>query len=221
MNPSVAVHRNLEASMNSITAILFDADGVIQRPAVDYRSAFAALAAFDDEKLDRFVSEVFAAERPSLTGQGDFLVDLHDVLERWSLRDRVEEVLKIWTSIETDSAMFALIATLRSLGIQCCLATNQQAHRGTYMSETLRYRDTFDFQFYSHRIGFAKPASGYFRAVVSELNLDPAALLFIDDHEPNVTAARTVGINAALFSPGSASADALRAILLEHNLRLD
>jgi len=205
----------------SLKAVLFDADGVIQRPAVDYPSAFAALGAFENDQSIRLIREIFAAELPALTGQCDFAQDLTSLLSRWNLGHRLEDVLRIWTSIEADSTMLALVASLRSLGIQCCLATNQQSHRGSYMSETLGYRDMFDFQFYSYQLGLAKPSPEYFRAIVKRLDLDPSDLLFIDDHEPNVRAARGIGIHGSLFGAGTASPlDALRAILSQHNLSL-
>lgn len=206
---------------NALKAVLFDADGVIQHPAVDYPSAFAELVKLNGDNIDRLIGEIFTAEQPALTGRGDFAEELVKVLSSWGLIDRLDDVLKIWTSIQTDAAMFALIGSLRSLGFRCCLATNQQAHRGRYMSETLCYRDMFDFQFYSYRLGAAKPATEYFRAVIKQLDLGPSEVLFIDDHEPNVAAARGVGINASLFTakPPS-SAAALRAILLQHGIQL-
>jgi putative hydrolase of the HAD superfamily len=204
--------------VSSIKAVLFDADGVIQRPAVEYRVAFAALSGLRGKELNRFVGEIFAAERPSLRGQRDFVKDLLDVLVRWDLSDRLEDVLGIWTAIEADPTIFTLIAALRSLGVRCCLATNQQAHRGSYMSETLGYCDQFDFQFYSYQLGSAKPAFDYFRTIAKVLDVHPSNLLFIDDHEPNVIAARTVGIYASLFGAGPAAADRLLAILREHGL---
>lgn len=204
-----------------LKAVLFDADGVIQRPGVDYTSAFAALGALEREQISSLIRDIFAAELPALTGQGDFTQDLLNVLSRWKLAHRLDDALRIWTSIEADTAILALVASLRSLGIRCCLATNQQAHRGSYMSETLRYRDIFDLQFYSYQLGVAKPASEYFRIIVKRLNLDPSDVLFVDDHEPNVTAARSVGINGSLFRAGpETSARALREILLLHGLSL-
>ena len=139
-------------------------------------------------------------------------------MEHWDLRDRLENALRIWTAIEADPNMFSLIAALRSRGIRCCLATNQQAHRGSYMSETLGYCDQFDFQFYSYQLGFAKPALDYFRTIAKVLDVHPSNLLFIDDHEPNVVAARAVGIHGALFNAGPAGVDQLLAILREHGL---
>jgi putative hydrolase of the HAD superfamily len=113
------------------------------------------------------------------------------------------------------------IGSLRGLGIQCCLATNQEAHRGRFMAETLRYRDIFHREYYSYRLGVAKPETEYFRAILADLQMAPHDLLFIDDNKHNVTAAREVGLRAAVFAPTSApGVDTLRAILVEHAIDL-
>ena len=48
-----------------------------------------------------------------------------------------------------------------------------------------------------------KPDVRYFQAVVAELALTPAEVLFIDDAERNVVAAREAGLRAARFVPAS------------------
>jgi len=201
-------------------AILFDADGVIQRPGADFRAACSALLGAGGDALDVFMRELFACEKPALTGERDFVADLRGVLERHGAVERLVEALAIWTAIETDAALHAEISTLRQSGIVCCLATNQQPYRGHHMSEILGYRQLFDHEFYSHALGLAKPDSRYFRAIAARLALAPEQLLFIDDHESNVLAAREVGLLAEVFPRTfSSSADELHAILQRHGLR--
>lgn len=208
--------------MTTLRAILFDADGVIQRPGADFRAACAAVLGSSGEPVERFMREVFALEKPALTGQRDFVADLMEVLGRHNVAERLSDALAIWTAIEIDAAMHAGIAELRKQGLVCCLATNQQPYRSRYMSESLGYGQLFDHEFYSCALGVAKPDPSYFRAIAERLALPPEHLLFIDDHEPNVLAAREVGLQAALF-PGEAelaSAAALRAILASHGITL-
>jgi putative hydrolase of the HAD superfamily len=178
------------------------------------------LASRSDE-VDRFVHEIFAAERPALNGRRDFVEDLTLLLTRWELGESLGDVLGVWTAIEIDQAMCAAIASLRDLGFPCYLASNQEAHRGRHMTETLRYRDMFHREYYSHRLGVAKPDAAYFRAILADLQMAPEDLLFIDDHKSNVTAAREVGLQAAVFAPGKASGvETLRAILSAHGIAL-
>ena len=50
-------------------------------------------------------------------------------------------------------------------------------------------------------LGFTKPDPRFFRAVLDVLPYPPDHLLFIDDRQENVAAARDAGIRAILFQP--------------------
>ena len=102
--------------------------------------------------------------------------------------------------------MLDAIRVLRQIGVSCYLATNQELHRARHMSETLGFANLFDGEFYSCRLGLAKPDPEYFRAIVGELKIAPNRVLFLDDHEVNVRAARTVGLHATEFA-GEAGAE--------------
>jgi putative hydrolase of the HAD superfamily len=67
------------------------------------------------------------------------------------------------------------------------------------MAQSLGYDDLFERSFYSCELGFVKPDTRYFDAIVDALPFAPHEMLFIDDRETNVAAARTVGLRAAEF----------------------
>ena len=196
----------------TIGVVLFDADGVIQRTAGDWRARFAEMLD-DATHLDAFVAEIFASERPCLTGAVDFPTQLGEVLRRWRSRTTVEQALTIWTNIEVDKGVVEVISALRRSGVPCC-----QAHRAHYMSGELGYRSLFDREFYSCRIGHAKPDAAYFEHILADLRLAPEQALFIDDVEPNVVSARQVGI-ASVHFPANAGAEALSGHLAAHGIR--
>jgi putative hydrolase of the HAD superfamily len=54
----------------------------------------------------------------------------------------------------------------------------------------------FDQHFASHLTGKLKPDRESFEHVLQSLNCDPSAILFLDDNEMNVKAARSIGIIA-------------------------
>ena len=183
-----------------IDAVLFDADGVIQRMTSDWLPVLAGVLG-SSEKLDEFVADVSAAERRALTGQVDFREILSEVLSRWQCRGTLEDVIGVWTMIEVEDGMVDAIVALRKAGVRCYLTTNQQPHRARYMSETLGYAGLFDREFYSCRIGLMKPDPQYFVTILREIDLPPGRVLFLDDHEVNVDSARQVGIRAVVFAP--------------------
>jgi hypothetical protein len=71
-----------------IEAVLFDADGVIQRPAVGSRAAFEKLlGSRKASEVDEFIGDVFAVEQPALIARGEFGGSLADVLTERQFRD--------------------------------------------------------------------------------------------------------------------------------------
>ena len=187
----------------TIQAILFDADGVVQRQRMEFRSILSDVLGSGRDDFDAFLQDIFKTERPALTGQRNFVDDLGDVLLKWNCRGTVQEALRAWEQIHVDDGMLNRIKALQASGLYCGLATNQQAYRARYMSETLGYREIFDREFYSCALGYVKPDPGYFQAILEEMGIPADDVLFIDDHEPNVRAARQVGLNASLFQPES------------------
>jgi putative hydrolase of the HAD superfamily len=177
---------------------LFDADGVIQRPAVRRRDAWQSLLG-PGRSVDEFFSAVLRAERPAWVGASDFVASFSRLLLEWHCVGTLDDALAAWTMIEPDLDMLHVVAALRQSGVGCHLATNQEPIRAAYMSEQLGYRQLFDREFYSCRLGAAKPDAGYFRALLAQLQLPPEAALFLDDNEANVASARAVGLHAEHF----------------------
>ncbi|HEY1709609.1 MAG TPA: HAD-IA family hydrolase [Rhizomicrobium sp.] len=202
--------------MRAIDVVLFDADGVFQRPPADFLQRLAHTALGNPE-LDGMplLSDIFDAEHAALAGQADFAVTLVPVLQKWNAVCDVQAMLEHWHAIDTDHSVLALVSELRRSGVVCAVASNQQSYRAAHMSATLGYAKAFDHEFYSCHLGHAKPAEDYFHAIVRIGGFDPAHTLFLDDREANVKAARSAGLNAEHFVLGEigSGAEALRALL--------
>lgn len=140
--------------MRGVTAVLFDADGVVQRPTSDWWSRLSSLVPADGEA---FVADLMAAEKPSLVGKVDFRDALADVLRRWNSPASVDEALEPWSWFAAEPEVVSLIASLRAAGVGCHLATNQQAYRRAIMQDERGYGEWFDQTFYSCDLGLAKP----------------------------------------------------------------
>jgi HAD superfamily hydrolase (TIGR01509 family) len=202
-----------------IEALLLDADGVVQQTGPGWRDSLAALCT-EEHRVDDFLSEVFAAERPCLTGAGEFGAALEGVLQRWSCQVPLDDALKIWTLIEPDQQVLGLVRRLRERGVTVALATNQQQHRADYMGNALGYAECFDDLCYSWELGHAKPSPEYFAAVLARLAVAPGQALFIDDHPCNVDAARAAGLAAEVFHVDS-GIESLCRLLADHGLAAD
>ena len=204
---------------STIKAILFDADGVIQRPSPGRRSLWAQLLG-GAVSVDAFLHEVSDAERACYIGDGNFEGRFTALLDRWNCTGDLGAALRAWTAIEVDRGILEIIVTLRASGHRCYLASNQEPYRARYMSETLLYRAAFDDEFYSCTVGHAKPAPAYFRAILDALSVRAEDTLFIDDLSTNVEAARGVGLRASVFAPNPDGRwhDHMREVLANHGL---
>lgn len=201
---------------SSVTTVLLDADGVVQSTSAGWLDAVGGLCGIPGQQ-DRFLEDVFAAERPALTGNGDFRSALSKVLDRWNSPASLDEAIGFWNMIQPHPGVLEQATVLRAGGVRVSLATNQQPERAAFMTEALGYAETFDDLFYSCEIGHAKPDQTYFRAVLDRLNQSGAEVLFVDDNEKNVASARGVGLNAEVYDSGTGS-EGMRMLLAGYSL---
>ena len=197
-----------------ISAVLFDADGVIQRPTLDWWSRLTSFVPADG---DAFVAELMAAEKPALVGKGDFREAVAEVLRRWDSTVSLEDALEPWHWFAAEPAVVELIAGLRAAGIGCHLATNQHAYRRAIMQDERGYGAWFDRTFYSCDLRLAKPDPAYFRAILGAIDVPASSVLFIDDNAANVYGALSVGLRAEVYDLES-GVDELVALLRRHGL---
>ena len=182
----------------TISVVLLDADGVIQLASPGWRSAWEELIG-NAENTDQFLSDIFAMEFPFLCGGQGFENELQKVLDQWGCPEAVDRALQIWTMIDPCEDILDMVRPIRNSGLSVGLATNQQEHRFRYMINELGYGEIFDYCFVSCEMGVSKPSKQYFLDVVAGIGCAAEEILFIDDHQPNVSAARDIGLEAEVF----------------------
>jgi putative hydrolase of the HAD superfamily len=182
----------------TLSAVLFDADGVIQQSSPGWFSAWEALIN-DANRTSEFLSDIFEMESPFLQGGQGFELELKKTLEKWGCADAVDKAMQIWTMIDPCEEIMNLVQSVQDAGLSVGLATNQQEYRSRYMMNELGYGEYFDHHFISCEMGVSKPSEGYFLEIISRIGLEASEILFFDDHQSNVIAARNTGINAEVF----------------------
>ena len=203
----------------NIQAVLFDADGVLQQPMEGGRERLASLCGVPSRK-EEFVTDFLSAEMPCLRGDADMTEVIGEVLKRWDSPYSVEHAIETHTKIVAmNPESIEVVRALRKSGVPAYLATNQHEYRAQYMSEVFGYADLFDGEFYSCRLGAMKPDPDYFHSILESLPIPAERLLFIDDRERNVFAAKSVGIHGVEYELGE-GVEALRDILREHGIPL-
>lgn len=64
------------------------------------------------------------------------------------------------------------------------------------------FEQLFKTPYYSHKMGMRKPDPASFQSILDQEGLNAAETLFIDDNEPNVVAAASVGLQVLYLKPG-------------------
>lgn len=110
-----------------------------------------------------------------------------------------------------------LVQDVSAAATVACLSNTNAVHWDAGAARWPLLRN-FDRTFLSFRLGMVKPDAEIFERVVVDLDVSPDRILFLDDNELNVTAARRVGLcatevagvtgaRAALVSQGLLGAD--------------
>jgi putative hydrolase of the HAD superfamily len=149
-------------------------------------------------------------------GLSDLKQEVELFLRESRYRGSVEDFLQAW--FEADSGLNTKVLDevrrLRSRGVPCHVASTQERYRAAYLEGPMGLAEQFDRLFFSCRLGVRKPALEFFRRVTRELGASPAELLFFDDQQANVDAARAAGWNAELYALG----DDLPSLLARHGV---
>ncbi|QDP95054.1 HAD-IA family hydrolase [Microlunatus elymi] len=198
----------------TISWVLFDADGVLQRMPPGWQDSL--LGRLGDEPVET-LAELFTREREETIAGGDFGALVADTLRRRGLSTDPELVLDSWRTLVVDRQLTDRIKKLRTSGIGCALATNQQDVRVAYMRSLPDYADVFDEQFYSSELGLAKPDPAFFEVIIQRLGIEPDEALFVDDVAANVAGARVAGLAAEVFEQDAGIAE-LERILARYQL---
>ena len=108
----------------------------------------------------------------------------------------------------------ALLRELRGADIPVYGLTNFSAETWPLALERFAFLNEFSGAVISGQEGVAKPDPAIYERLTERFGLDPARLLFADDREDNVAAARAAGWQAVVFT----TPVALREILVAEGL---
>jgi len=96
-------------------------------------------------------------------------------------------------------ATVAILHELKERRVPLYALSNWSAEMFPHAEEKYDWLELFDGVVVSGRVKMIKPDREIFDYLLNTFQLRAADLLFIDDHEPNVVAARSYGIAAHLF----------------------
>ncbi|HEX6555816.1 MAG TPA: HAD family phosphatase [Ktedonobacteraceae bacterium] len=82
---------------------------------------------------------------------------------------------------------------------QTALLSNSFVGARSREQDRYHFAEMTDLIIYSHEVGIAKPERRIYELTCERLGVQPAEMIFLDDHERAVAAARECGIHAILF----------------------
>ncbi len=92
---------------------------------------------------------------------------------------------------------------------------------GARREEQQRYHfdEMCDMIIYTHEEGIAKPDPRIFELMCKRLNVEPAEVVFVDDMEANIAAARELGIHAILCKDTDQAIADVKAVLMAEEVK--
>lgn len=193
------------AFMNKV--VICDVDGVLLCPKEPFSWTYARANGLDRQGFTAFFWGEF---QEALIDKADLkdLITKHN--HTWQWDGPVDELLEQWFETEyiPNKPLLDQINRLRTNGIACYYATNQEKYRAAYLRNRLLKR-TFDGGYVSSDLRTKKPDQAFFDAVIADIttnhpDIQPHHMLFIDDTLEHIEGARVAGINAHHYTPKSA-----------------
>ncbi len=210
-------------STDNTTLVCFDLGGVIMRICRDWTEGCAA-AGLDVREPDRFARSHLKARRRDLARAyqcGEvtcelFFAGIAESTDGLYTAEEIQRVHDAWI-LEEYAGVLELVQSLNGLAsVQtACLSNTNHSHwqsmlGGSSRSPALHEMHT---KIASQVIGLVKPDEGAYRAVEQATGFEPGSIVFFDDTEENIDAARSFGWAAHQIDPGADPAAQMRTAL--------
>jgi putative hydrolase of the HAD superfamily len=211
----IPVPKKRRNGSHGITAVILDYGLVLARcPTV---AEFGRLAEMFNLSFDTFY-ELWEASRGPYD-RGDLTADeywLKVAAQTNSSLDR--EQIKMLRKIEVEiwahpiPGMFDWVSQLRAAGFKTGLLSNMPWDLVNHVRTNCRWMENFTFKTLSAEVRLIKPDPAIYQHTLNGLGASAAETLFVDDREPNIRAARALGMRAIQFLSISQLKDDLEAL---------
>lgn len=116
-------------------------------------------------------------------------------------------------SLQPKTDTVALIGRLASEGVPLYCLSNMPASTFAHLHERYAFWPRFRGIVISGQIKMMKPEREIFEYLLDRFDLTPAETVFVDDHHPNIEAARAIGLHTVLFRDAGQCERELEALL--------
>lgn len=184
-----------------IKAIIFDYGGVLGSDADEWETTFREIPQLTGLSPSK-IQEVFEKHWPKLKLGKEPIKDFWVEITRLSKKEVDSEKLhQIYTgSVLINKDAINLVKKLKSEDFKLAILANESKEGINAKIKKFRLEELFDKIYCSAFLGMAKPRKEVFEYAIKDLNQKPEEMLFIDNQEPNILTARSLGIPAILFT---------------------
>jgi putative hydrolase of the HAD superfamily len=105
--------------------------------------------------------------------------------------------MQMWSNVNQE--MTEWLASIHSRGIKTAILSNMQTDMAAHVRRNFAWLRHFDHQIFSCEVHAIKPDPVIYQHSLALLKIAPSEVLFIDDREENIQAARAVGIRGIVF----------------------
>lgn len=180
-----------------IKGICFDLDGVyFVKGKQRFIESLTELGVSEDEARRVFLQ---SDEMNELYKEGHMTDDEYWswAATEWGIDKSVKELTDLLIKgYEEDSEVLHVIKKLRGNGYKTLICSNNFPARINGLHKKFNFLDNFDAVVLSYQVGVRKPHSEIFFKLIEESGLTANEIVFADDHEANIDAAKSLGITA-------------------------
>ncbi len=184
----------------TMRAVVFDIGGVLEiTPDRGVTTQWEERLHLKPGELDRRMGNVWRDGSLGKRSEEDVRRSLGAILEMDQAR--VDAFMQdIWDEYlgELNGELAAYFTGLRPR-YQTALLSNSFVGARSREQERYHFAEMTDLIIYSHEVGVAKPEPRIFELTWERLRVQPNDIVFLDDVEVNVAAARALGLHAILF----------------------
>jgi putative hydrolase of the HAD superfamily len=208
----VSVH--LEGFQN-INAVILDYGQVLLRCPTP--EEFGRMAKMFNVSFELFL-ELWEAsrgpyDRGDLTAEEYWMkmaAQTNSLIDRKQIEILCEAEIEMWA--HPNPGMFEWVSQLRSAGIRTGLLSNMPWDLVTHVRKNYGWMEDFTFKTLSAEVRLIKPDPAIYEYTLEGLGVSATETLFIDDREPNIRTARTLGMHAIQFQSVAQLRDDLEAL---------
>jgi 2-haloacid dehalogenase len=181
-------------------AIIFDFGGVL----IDWDPRHLYRQLIDDEEtMEQFLTTICTNEWQARQNLGRRWSEaVAELVEQYpEHRFLIEAYWDRWPEMLGDAfeGTVAIVGELRHRGVKLYGLTNWSAETFPYARERFDFIGWFDGIIVSGEAGIAKPSPKIFHHLFQRFALQPGDAIFIDDHQPNIEAAKSLGLESHHF----------------------